>query len=180
MKVLYKLSSCYSFERFYRWKTRPLLTRKRMKAEGHSGKWDTQSLPTVAEQTTSSGSQDSNFQLRKWTPLFLSLYQETQLQYLWRSQRSPSWVRPRGPWDRKHREGGGRPFAGSQTRAQQSQLEAGLERNKHVLSGLWVQWFELSDHQPHTQHLKPFFLKPDLTRTASEMVGLLPPEAYPC
>lgn len=113
-------------------------------------------------------------------PLFLSLYQETQLQYLWRSQRSPSWVRPRGPWDRKHKEGGGRPFAGSQTRAQQSQLEAGLEGNKHVLSGLWVQWFELPDHQPHTQHLKPLFLKPDLTRTASEMVGLLPPKAYPC
>ena len=33
----------------------------------------------VAEQTTSSRSQDSNFDLRKWGPLFLRLYQKTQL-----------------------------------------------------------------------------------------------------
>lgn len=30
------------------------------------------------------------------------------------------------------------------------------------------------------QHLKPLYLKPDLTRTTSKMEGLLPPEAYRC
>ena len=79
----------------------------------------------------------------------------------------------------KHEEvGGGRLFAGSQTRAQQNWLEAGLKGNKHVLSGLWVYWFEPPDNQPHMQHLKPLYLKPDLTRTTSKMEGLLPPEAY--
>lgn len=37
---------------------------------------------TVAEQTSSSGSQDTTFWLRKLT-YFHSLHQETQLRYLW-------------------------------------------------------------------------------------------------
>lgn len=40
--------------------------------------------------------------------------------------------------------------------------------------------FWAPDNQPHMQHLKPLYLKPDLTRTTSKMEGLLPPEAYWC
>ena len=54
------------------------------------------------------------------------------------SQRLPSRVRSRRAWDKSMKKWGGRLFAGSQTRAQQNRLEAGLEGNKYVLSGLWV------------------------------------------
>ena len=54
------------------------------------------------------------------------------------SQRLPSRVRSRRAWDESMKKWGGRLFAGSQTRAQQNRLEAGLEGNKYVLSGLGV------------------------------------------
>lgn len=68
-------------------------------------------------------------------PPLLSLHQETQLQYLRGVVRDC----PAGSeYGQKHEEVRQAVCRERQIRTQQNHLEAGLEGNKHVLSGLWV------------------------------------------